>query len=104
MKKDRWDRIGRPVPVSAEYPCEIGDVVSQYGGFNTSLVLKVDAEGMPTERLSMKGREIVIDDEVRQKDDGRLYHTDRISTEDEWRGLAGYAHWKQNEAMRRRIW
>ena len=93
-----------PVPVSMTHPCEVGDVVSRYGGFNTRLVLKVDPNGMPTEMLSMKGREIAIDADIERKDDGRLYHTDRTSTEEDWRRLAGYAHWKGNEAMRRRIW
>ena len=92
------------MPVSVEHPCEVGDIISHYGGFNTCLVTKVDSEGLPVETLSMKGSEIIIDEEIRSKDDGMLYHTDMVSTEEDWRTLAGYAHWKRNEAMRRRIW
>ena len=104
VKRGRWNRIKKPVPVSAEYHCKVGDVVSQYGGFNTSLVLEIDDNGIPTKRLPMKGQEIVLDEQVKQMDDGRLWHTDRVSTEEEWRSLAGYAHWKTNKAMRERLW
>jgi len=104
MDHNRWRKIKRPIPVSEEYPCKPGDVVSHYGGFNTELVLEVDEKGLPSARLTMKGREIVIDKDIAAKDDGTLYHTDRTSTEEEWQRMAPYAHCKSNEVMRRRIW
>lgn len=104
MDKNRWDRIRFPAPVSEEYPCQVGDVISHYEGFNPQLVLAVDEKGLPMTRLTMKIWEIPVQEEIKEKDDGTLYHTDRVSTEEEWRRLAGYAHFKTNESMRRRIW
>lgn len=104
MNRIKWDEIEKPVPVSPEYPCEPGDVISHYGGFHTKLVLEVNADGLPTVMIPTNGDEIVIDKVIAAKDDGTFYHTDRTSTEEEWRRMASYAHCKSNEVMRRRIW
>ena len=104
MDKKRWDKVRCPIPISKGNPCEPGDVVSHYGGFHTKLVLKVDSNGLPTALLPTNGDEVVIDESLAALDDGTLYHTDRTSTEEEWRRMAPYAHCKGNEVMRRRIW
>lgn len=104
MRAERWKKIGIPVPVSIEYPCEPGDIVSRYGGFHLWLVVEVDQEGLPTKMIPTKGDVIVIDEDLEAKDDGTLYHTDMASTEEEWHRTAPYAFWKMNDALHHRIW
>lgn len=104
MNKERWSKINYPVPVSKEYPCELGDVVSHYGGFHAKLVLEVDPNGLPVTMLTMKGDDIPVDQAIADADDGTLYHTDRTATEEEWRHMHPYAQWKSSDAMRLRIW
>ena len=93
-----------PVPVSKEYPCEPGDVVSHYGGFHLKLVLEVDEDGLPTVMIPTKGDVIVLDETIVENDDGTLYHTDLTSTEEEWLRTAPHAFWKTNDALHRRLW
>ena len=104
MNKGRWNKIGAPVPVSKEHPCEPNDVVSHYGGFHLKLVLEVDADGLPTRMLPTKGDVIVLDEDILAKDDGTLYHTGLTFTEEYWKRMAPYAFWKTNESVHRRLW
>ena len=104
MNKKRWNEIGEPVPVSKEYPCEPGDVVSHYGGFHLSLVLEVDEDGLPTAMTKMNGDVIVIDETSAAKDDGTLYHTDLAFTKEKWSRTAPYAFWKMNDDIHHRLW
>ena len=104
MNKEKWNEINRPVPVSEAYPCEPGDVVSQFGGFHLWLVQEVDEDGLPTKMLPTKGDVIVLDETIEEKNDGTLYHTDLTSTEEDWNRTAPYAFWKMNNALHRRVW
>jgi len=104
MNKERWNKIGRPVPVSKEYPCEPGDVLSRFGGFHLSLVLEVDEDGLPAAMLPTKGDVIVVNEDIAAKDDGTLYHTDLTSTEEKWNRTSPYVFWKINDKIHQRLW